>query len=364
MNIPLAPEKKQILQLLDEVVDPETGKGLAQSGRVQGLVIRPDGKVGFTIEAPTALIDRYGAVRDAAEAAVRAAPGVTGAAVVLTAHTKREPQRTPPERRAEGLPGVERIIAVASAKGGVGKSTVAVNLACAFARLGLRTGLLDVDVYGPSGPTMLGTVGTRPGSAGGRGKPIEAWGLKTMSIGNLVDPEQPMVWRGPMATNAFREMLDGFEWAPLDVLVLDLPPGTGDVQLTLVQRLPLDGVVIVSTPQELALADVRRGIVMFEKTHAPILGIVENMAWFETPDGARLPLFGEGGARRTAAAQGVPLLGEIPIDVRLRESCDAGRPLVASEPDHPVAQRFLGIAEAALANIASGAKPPPIIRFD
>jgi ATP-binding protein involved in chromosome partitioning len=363
MNIPLAPEKTEILQLLDGLVDPETGKGLTASGRVQGLIVRPDGHVGFTIEAPPALVDRYRTVREEAEAAVKTAAGVTGATVVLTAHAGTGPRQAPAERRAEGLPGVERIIAVASAKGGVGKSTVAVNLACAFARLGLRTGLLDVDVYGPSGPTMLGTVHARPQTTGRRAKPIEVWGLKTMSIGNLVDPEQPMIWRGPMATNAIRHMLDEFEWAPLDVLVLDLPPGTGDAHLTLVQRLPLDGVIIVSTPQELALADVRRGIAMFEKTHAPIIGIVENMAWFEAPDGARLPLFGEGGARRTAEAFGVPLLGEIPIDMRLRESCDQGRPLVAADSEHPLVERFLGVAEAALANVALGAKPAPVIRF-
>jgi ATP-binding protein involved in chromosome partitioning len=185
-----------------------------------------------------------------------------------------------------------------------------------------------------------------------------------MSIGYLVDPDTAMIWRGPMATSAIRQMLDEVDWAPLDVLVLDLPPGTGDAQLTLVQRLPLSGVIIVSTPQDLALADVRRGIAMFEKTHAPILGVIENMAWYEAPGGERVALFGAGGARRTAAEFAAPFLGEIPFDVRLREASDEGAPLVAAAPEHPISQRFLAIAEAVLANLALGRKPAPAIRFE
>jgi ATP-binding protein involved in chromosome partitioning len=183
-----------------------------------------------------------------------------------------------------------------------------------------------------------------------------------MSIGYLVDAASPMIWRGAMATSAVRQMIDEVAWGELDVLLLDLPPGTGDVQVTLVQRVPLSGAVIVSTPQELALADVRRGIAMFEKTRAPILGIIENMAYFETPDGGRAHIFGAGGARRTAESAGVPFLGEIPIDVALRESCDAGAPLVATQPQHPVSQRFLEIAQAALANVARLNKPAPAIK--
>jgi len=238
-----------------------------------------------------------------------------------------------------------------------------VNLACAFASMGLKVGLLDLDVYGPSAPTLLGIGGQKPEPAPDKTiKPIDAFGLKTMSIGYLVDAASPMIWRGAMATSAVRQMIDDVVWGELDVLLLDLPPGTGDVQLTLVQRVPLAGAVIVSTPQEMALADVRRGLAMFEKTHAPILGIVENMAYFETPDGARTYIFGEAGARRTALQAGVPFLGEIPIDVSLRESCDAGAPLVATKPAHPVSKRFIEIAAAARGNIERLNKPAPTIR--
>jgi ATP-binding protein involved in chromosome partitioning len=288
---------------------------------------------------------------------------------VLTAHAEPAAKHAgaPPSRPA-GVPHVRQIIAVASAKGGVGKSTVAVNIACAIAATGRRTGLLDVDVYGPSLPTLLGVSGTKPRIGDDRRlTPIEAHGLRTMSIGFVVDPEQPIVWRGAMATNAVRQMIEEVAWgdasSPLDVLVIDMPPGTGDVQLTIAQRLPLDGAIVVSTPQEMALADVRRGIAMFEKTHIPVLGVVENMAWLETPAG-RVHIFGEGGAKRTAEAAGVPFLGEIPIEVALRESADAGRPFVRTAPDHPLSGRFRAIAEAALANAASAGKPAPVIRFE
>ncbi|MGE0828631.1 MAG: Mrp/NBP35 family ATP-binding protein [Hyphomonadaceae bacterium] len=370
MNNRLAPTPETILHALNDIKDPITGKGLQDSGRIQGLQVRPDGKVGLTIEAPSEAAARYVPIRDAAEARLRALEGVVRATVVLTTHGGRAPEpraqaASQASRAPEGVAGVKTIIAIASAKGGVGKSTVAVNFAAALARTGRKVGLLDVDVYGPSAPTLLGTAGQKPEPAAHKKiKPVEAWGLKTMSIGYLVDADTAMIWRGPMATSAIRQMLDDVDWAPLDVLVLDLPPGTGDAQLTLVQRLPLDGVVIVSTPQEMALADVRRGIAMFEKTHAPILGVVENMAYFETPTGERIAIFGEGGARRTAEAYGVPLLGEIPIDVHLRETCDAGRPLAAAEPDHPLAKVFLSLAEAAMRNAASGKKPPPSIRFE
>jgi ATP-binding protein involved in chromosome partitioning len=239
---------------------------------------------------------------------------------------------------------------------------VAVNLACATAALGLKTGLLDLDVYGPSAPTLMGVAGRKPEMDANKIlAPLEAYGLKTMSIGYLVDPASPMIWRGAMATSAVRQMLDEVAWGELDVLFLDLPPGTGDVQLTLVQRAPLAGAIIVSTPQELALADVRRGLAMFEKTHAPILGVIENMAYFATPDGKRVHIFGEGGARRTAEAAGVAFLGEIPIDIELRESADAGAPLTATQPEHPVSRRFREIAQAAHANVARLAKAAPRI---
>jgi ATP-binding protein involved in chromosome partitioning len=356
MNNRLAALKERVEQRLDAIDDPVTGKGLFTSGRVLGFDVKDGGKVSFTIEAPADAPERYISVRDRAEAEARAVPGVTSVIAVLTAHEAKP-------ANAGGIARVNHVIAVASAKGGVGKSTVAVNLACAFASLGMKTGLLDLDVYGPSAPTLLGTGARKPAMLGGKIlEPLEAHGLKTMSIGYLVEASSAMIWRGAMATSAVRQMIDEVAWGELDVLLLDLPPGTGDVQLTLLQRVPLAGAVIVSTPQEMALADVRRGLAMFEKTHAPILGIVENMAYFETPDGARTHIFGEGGARRTAGQAGVPFLGEIPIDVALRESCDAGTPLTAAKPKHPVSARFREIAEAALGNVARLNKPAPAIR--
>jgi ATP-binding protein involved in chromosome partitioning len=356
MNNRLAVLTERVKERLDAINDPITGKGLFTSGRVLGLDASETGKVSFTIEAPADVVELYAPVRDRAEAAARDVPGVKNVLAVLTAH-----EAAPV--KAGGVERVKQIIAVASAKGGVGKSTVAVNLACAFASLGLKTGLLDLDVYGPSAPTLLGTGAKKPRMREDKLlEPLDAHGLKTMSIGYLVDASSPMIWRGAMATSAVRQMMDEVVWGDLDVLLLDLPPGTGDVQVTLVQRVPLAGAVIVSTPQEMALADVRRGLAMFEKTHAPVLGVIENMAYFETADGVRTHIFGEGGARRVAAEAGVPFLGEIPIDVALRVSCDAGAPLVATQPEHVVSKRFREIALAAQANVARMSKPAPGIK--
>jgi ATP-binding protein involved in chromosome partitioning len=358
MNNPLA----RLQERLDTIKDPLTGKGLYASGRIVGLEARADGKVSFTIEAPADAVARYAPLRDRAEAEARAIDGVTSVVAVLTAHDSKPQAPAAHAPKAGGIAGVKHIIAIASAKGGVGKSTVAVNLACAFAAMGMRTGLLDLDVYGPSAPTLLGVAGKKPQPGPEKTLlPLDAWGLKTMSIGYLVDAASAMIWRGAMATSAVRQMLDDVVWGELDVLLLDMPPGTGDVQLTLVQRVPLAGAIIVSTPQEMALADVRRGLAMFEKTHAPVLGVIENMAYFETPDGARAHIFGEGGARRVAADAGIPFLGEIAIDIALRQASDDGAPLVAAAPAHPLTAVFHAIAAAAYANIARFNKPAPRI---
>ena len=359
------PDRAAVLKALDAIKDPKTGKGLAEAGLVRGLILRAE-RAAFMLEAPEADIDLYRPVRDAAEAVLARASGAAKAQVVLTAEhaasappapaagrrarVAEDPQaRLAPMPEAERPAHVKKVIAIASGKGGVGKSTVAASLAVAFARLGLRAGLLDADVYGPSAPHMLGIEGEPTFDADKRLNPLEAWGVKVMSIGFIVEPGDAAIWRGPMASSAVRSLM-GAKWGsaaePLDVLVVDLPPGTGDIQLTIVQRLKLDGVVIVSTPQEVALIDARRAVAMFRKTGTPILGVVENMAWFADPaTGARIPIFGEGGAAREAEALGVPLLAQAPLEPALREACDAGRPLVATAPQSPAAQAFVQMAK-------------------
>ncbi len=366
---PQAPDRGAVLAALDQVTDPKSGKGLAAAGLVRGLSIGPD-RAGFMLEVPVSETALYAPVRDAAQAALSSVPGVLKAQVVLTAEAdapappaagvtrvrkgarlSNDPQAAPgPPVDAARPDHVRRVIAVASGKGGVGKSTIAVNLAAAFVALGQRVGLLDADVYGPSAPRMLGIDG-EPAFMDGKLQPLEAWGMKVMSIGFLVDEGAPMIWRGPMASSAVRQMMHDVAWGseaePLDILMVDLPPGTGDIQLTMIQKLKTDGVVIVSTPQEIALIDARRAAAMFQKTATPILGVIENMAWFADPaGGAPIPIFGTGGARAEAGRLGVPLLAEIPLEIALRQACDEGKPLVATAPDSAAAKAFLAAAKA------------------
>lgn len=359
-----------VREALNRVPDPASGKGLIDSGRISGLVIRPDGRAGFILETDRGPADEP--LRAAAEEAAASVSGVTGVTAVLTAHgvppsssppPPRQPVPPPPEARKGAARPARTIIAVASAKGGVGKSTVAVNLAVAAARSGLRVGLLDADIFGPSLPTMMGAVGRKPEvTAERRMTPLELHGVYGMSIGYLISPDNPIVWRGPMVMSALVQLINDTEWGDLDVLFIDTPPGTGEVQLTLAQRLPMDGVVIVSTPQEVALVDVRRGVAMFRKTAVPVLGIIENMAWFEQPDGSRAYIFGEGGAQKTAAELETPFLGAIPILPELREGGDAGLP--AARGEGVSARAFALLSEAVLNAAAKTAgKPPPVIEF-
>jgi len=279
---------------------------------------------------------------------------------VLTAHQEPAPSKPGPPRQT-GIPGVVSIIAVASGKGGVGKSTVAVNLALALAQLGMKVGLLDADIYGPSVPRLLG-IHQKPETDGARLRPLEKFGIKAMSIGFIVGEDAPVIWRGPMVQSALTQMMNDVAWAPLDVLVLDMPPGTGDAQLTIAQRVPLKGAIIVSTPQDIALIDARKGLAMFRKTEVPILGIVENMSVFVCPNcGHETHIFSHGGARATATELNAPFLGEIPLVSSIREMSDAGTPVVAQKPDSKEAQAFLALAARVAQNLGQPQRAAPRI---
>jgi ATP-binding protein involved in chromosome partitioning len=352
----MAPTKQQVLDSLARVPAPD-GTPLTEADALSDVVVT-DGKVFFSITVDAAAVKAWEPVRERAEKAVRAVPGVTSALVALTA--ERKAGAAPPRPAAgtgapraghggggaqAGVPGVNAIIAVASGKGGVGKSTTAVNLALGLAALGLKVGILDADIYGPSLPKLL-AIKEKPQTLGGtRLKPISRYGLTVMSIGFLIDEETPMIWRGPMVISALTQMLREVEWGTLDVMVVDMPPGTGDAQLTMAQQVPLKGAVIVSTPQDLALIDARRGIAMFRRVNVPVLGIVENMSYFLCPNcGERSDIFGHGGARSEAERLGVPFLGEVPLHAIIREKSDAGLPVVATEPDGPHAAIYRDIA--------------------
>ena len=340
--------------------DPSGGGDIVATGRVEAIEQR--GTL-LQVTLRTGRADREAAERLSrqAEALLRAIPGVGNATIVLTAHRNAAP--APPPAAAPRAPGpsaantvpraklladIPHVIAVASGKGGVGKSTVAVNLACGLARQGKRVGLLDADIHGPSIPRMLGLDGSgQPEVRGDRMQPLGAWGLAVMSMGFLVPERQAMIWRGPMVMGALEQLMGQVDWPVLDIMVIDMPPGTGDAQLTIAQRVSLAGAVIVSTPQDIALIDARRGIDMFGRTNVPVLGIVENMSVFCCPHcGTRTPIFGEGGARTEAARLDVPFLGSVPLDLAVRQAGDAGVPVVVSEPDGAAAQVFGAIAAA------------------
>jgi len=362
--------RDDVLKALDDVIDPQSGRSVVQEDMVQGLVLK-DGHVGFILEVDPSRGPKAEPLLKACEDAVNALPGVLSVTAVLTAH-QDEPAPRPAARHGHaehrhtqapqaGIPGVGAIIAVASGKGGVGKSTVAVNLALGLVALGYKVGLLDADIYGPSVPRLLG-ITEKPEMDGGKLAPIVKLGLKTMSIGFLVEEDTPMIWRGPMVQSALTQMMNDVSWAPLDILVIDMPPGTGDAQLTIAQRVPLKGAVIVSTPQDIALVDARKGLAMFRKTQVPVLGIIENMSTYVCPHcGHESHIFGHGGARETAKALDAPFLGEIPLVQAVRETSDAGTPIVAAAPDSLEAKAFLLIAKEVAAKIETSQRAAPHI---
>ncbi|MFZ1772370.1 MAG: Mrp/NBP35 family ATP-binding protein [Rhizobiaceae bacterium] len=356
--------KDDVLAVLAGVKAPDGKTPLPQSGILQGVTIR-EGKVFAAILGDPTAGPVGEALRAAAEAAIRTVKGVTDVYVTLTAempagtskpagnghghdhdHGAAAPRAKAPKKPdGDPIPGVSHIIAVASGKGGVGKSTTAANIAVALAATGLKVGVLDADIYGPSMPRLFGITVKPEVSDDGDLIPIERFGVKVISIGLLVDEDTPMVWRGPMVMSALTQLLRQVQWAPLDVLIVDMPPGTGDAQLTMAQNVPLSGAVIVSTPQDLALLDARRGIAMFERVHVPILGVVENMSYFICPScGERSEIFAHGGARKEAEKLGATFLGEVPLDMAIRELSDGGKPIVASMPQSPHAQAYMAIA--------------------
>jgi ATP-binding protein involved in chromosome partitioning len=362
--------ERQILDALGQVVDPDKGTDIVSLGMVSGVVAR-DGNVAFAIEVEPERGPRLESLRKAAEKAVEALPDVLSVTAVLTAqtppHGRPAPQPTVGHRAERGtVLGVRAIVAVASGKGGVGKSTVAANLALGLRANGLRVGILDADIYGPSMPRMLGLSGQRPESRDGKIlTPLENFGLRCMSMGFLVPEDTAMIWRGPMVTSALQQMLRGVNWGELDIMIVDMPPGTGDAQLTMAQQVPLAGAVIVSTPQDIALLDARKGLNMFAKVDVPVLGIVENMSYFLCPHcGGRSEIFSHGGARQEAERLGTEFLGEVPLDITIRETSDGGTPITVAEPDNPHALVFRRIAARIWEKVAGAdaqRRPPPRI---
>ncbi len=369
--------EEQVRDALKGVIEPESGKDVLTLGMVSGIMVK-DGNVGFAIEVDPRKGAEMEPLRKAAEQAVHALPGALSVTAVLTAHQaagnggaqQASPGASPAAQQApapagsrEMVPGVRSIVAVASGKGGVGKSTVATNLALAMASQGLKVGMLDADIYGPSQPRMMGISGKPVSEDGKILKPMMGYGVKCMSMGFLVAEDTPMIWRGPMVQSALQQMLRDVDWGELDILLIDMPPGTGDAQLTISQQVPLSGAIIVSTPQDIALLDARKGLNMFRKVDVSVLGIVENMSYFECPScGHVTHIFSHGGARREAEKLGVEFLGEIPLDMEIRETSDGGRPITVAKPDNPHSRVFMKMAERVWEKVsAAGAAEAPRI---
>ncbi len=351
--------QERVLEVLKQVKSPDGKSNIVDQDLVADLFVS-DGRVVFSIRVPAERASELEGLRQAAEKVVSVLPGAETVLVALTAEKQPGSPSTPPPaaRKAppkgtpmpakQEVPGVKHIIAVASGKGGVGKSTTSANLALALSAMGLKVGLLDADIYGPSIPKLMGASGQPEVLENRIMKPLEAHGIKLMSIGFLVEEETAMIWRGPMVVSALNQMLREVDWGELDALIVDLPPGTGDVQLTMAQKVPLTGALVVSTPQDLALLDARRGIAMFEKVAIPVLGIVENMSHFVCPDcGGTHEIFGHGGAKAEAEKMKVPFLGEVPLTMEIREQSDTGTPITVSNPDSPISKAY-GIIAAGL----------------
>jgi ATP-binding protein involved in chromosome partitioning len=372
------PTESDVLAALGRIMDPDRRQDIVSLGMVKGMTIR-DGHVGFSIEVDARRGPHLEPLRKSAEKAVAALPDVLSASVVLTAERAAGGGAGATAPRAPGtgpaggpnspggkqlVPGVRHIVAVASGKGGVGKSTTATNVALALAARGLRIGILDADIYGPSQPRMMGISG-RPSSPDGKTlTPMQNYGVKVMSMGFLVAEDTPMIWRGPMVMSALEQMLRDVAWGELDVLIVDMPPGTGDAQLTMAQRVPLAGAVIVSTPQDIALLDARKGLNMFRKVAVPVLGVIENMSFHVCSNCGHVEhIFSHGGAKAEAARMDAEFLGEVPLHIAIRETSDGGRPIVVSDPDGPHARAYRAIADRVWAKLGEtgGGKAAPRI---